>query len=62
MVFTEGTFHFKHSHLGSPGSTSSGLGLGFGVHFRRLRPILFSIFSTRALTDVLTCPPRNFWF
>ena len=40
------------SHLGSSGGTSSGLRLGMGVCFRLLRPILFSISATLALTDV----------
>ena len=40
------------SHLGSPGSTSSGLGLGLSLFFCRLRPILFSLFPTRASMDV----------
>ena len=40
------------SQLGSSGGKSSGLGLGMGVCFRLLGPILFSISPTLALTDV----------
>ena len=40
------------SHLGSSGSTSSGLGLCMEVYFRLLRPILFSIPAALGLTHV----------
>ena len=40
------------SHFGSPGGTSSGLGLCMGIYCRLLRPIPFSISATLALTEV----------
>ena len=39
------------SHLEPSRGTSSGLGLGMGVYFRLLRPIVFSISATLALID-----------